>query len=122
MSYTNGLDDPTLYLKTKLYTGNGSTQSITGVGFQPDLVWFKVRSEAGSHRIVNAVRGNTKYLYPNTQDAEATVTTNVTSFDSDGFSLGNGSVNENTRTYASWNWLGGNGTVTNTDGATTSTV
>jgi hypothetical protein len=121
MAYTT-IKKPSDYFNTKLYTGNGSTQSITGVGFQPDLVWFKVRSEAGSHRIVNAVRGNTKYLYPNTQDAEATVTTNVTSFDSDGFSLGNGSVNENTRTYASWNWLGGNGTVTNTDGATTSTV
>jgi|DEB0MinimDraft_10_1074344.scaffolds.fasta_scaffold38328_2 hypothetical protein len=121
MAYTT-IKKPSDYFNTKLYTGNGSTQSITGVGFQPDLIWFKVRSEAGSHRIVNAVRGNTKYLYSNAQDAEATVTTNVTSFDSDGFSLGNGSVNENTRTYASWNWLGGNGTVTNTDGATTSTV
>ena len=29
MSYTNGLDNPELYFQTKLYTGNGSTQSIT---------------------------------------------------------------------------------------------
>jgi len=104
MSYTNGLDKPTDYFNTVLYTGNGSTQSVTGVGFQTDLSWTKVRSEAGSHRLVNAVRGNTKYIYPNGTDAEQTRTTNVTSFDSDGFSLGNGSINESARTYVSWNW------------------
>ena len=116
------INKSTDYFNTVLYTGNGSTQSITGVGFQPDWSWFKVRSEIGSHRLVDAVRGNTKYLFSNGDDAEATVTTNVTSFDSDGFSLGNGSVNENTRTYASWNWLGANGTASNTDGSITSTV
>ena len=121
MAYTN-IDKSSDYFNTKLYTGNGSTQSITGVGFQPDWIWFKVRSEIGSHRIVDSVRGNTKYLYANGTDAEATVTTNVTSFDSDGFSLGNGSVNEISRTYASWNWLASNTTASNTDGSITSTV
>ena len=43
MAYTT-IDDPTIYFNTKLYTGNGSTQSITGVGFQPDWVWIKDRS------------------------------------------------------------------------------
>ena len=121
MAYTN-IDKGSDYFNTKLYTGNGSTQSINGIGFQPDWIWFKVRSETGSHRIVDSVRGNTKYLYANGTDAEATVTTNVTSFDSDGFSLGNGSVNENTRTYASWSWLASNTTASNTDGSITSTV
>jgi len=121
MAYTT-IKKPSDYFNTVLYTGNGSTQSITGVGFQPDWSWFKVRSEVGSHRLVDAVRGNTKYLFSNVTDAEATVTTNVTSFDSDGFSLGNGSVNENTRTYASWNWLGANGTASNTVGDINSTV
>ena len=121
MAYTT-IKKPSDYFNTKLYTGNGSTQSITGVGFQPDWSWFKVRSEVGSHRLVDAVRGNTKYLFSNGDDAEATVTTNVTSFDSDGFSLGNGSINENTRTYASWNWLASNTTASNTDGSITSTI
>ena len=121
MAYTT-IKKPSDYFNTKLYTGNGSTQSITGVGFQPDWSWFKVRSEVGSHRLVDAVRGNTKYLFSNATDAEATVTTNVTSFDSDGFSLGNGSINENTRTYASWNWLASNTTASNTDGSITSTI
>jgi len=121
MAYTT-INKPLDYFNTVLYTGNGSTQSITGVGFQPDWSWFKVRSEVGSHRLVDAVRGNTKYLFSNATDAEATVTTNVTSFDSDGFSLGNGSINENTRTYASWNWLASNTTASNTDGSITSTI
>jgi len=121
MAFTE-IDKPNEYFNTVLYTGNGSTQSITGVNFTPDWIWFKVRSEVGSHRLVDAVRGNTKYLFSNGTDAEATVTTNVTSFDSDGFSLGNGSVNENTRTYASWSWLASNTTASNTDGSITSTV
>jgi hypothetical protein len=101
------IDKPSDYFNTVLYTGNGSTQSITGVGFQPDWSWFKVRSEVGSHRLVDAVRGNTKYLYSNASDAEETVATNVTSFDSDGYTLGNESINESARTYASWNWKAG---------------
>ena len=117
------INKPTDYFNTVLYTGNGGTQSITGVNFQPDWSWFKVRSEVGSHRLVDSVRGNTKYLFSNGTDAEATVTTNVTSFDSDGFSLGNGSINESSRTYASWNWLASNTSgSSNTDGSITSTV
>ena len=113
---------PSDYFNTKLYTGTGSSQSITGVNFQPDWSWFKVRSEAGSHRIVDSVRGNTKYLFSNATDAEATDTNNVTSFDSDGFSLGTGSINESARTYASWNWLANGTGVSNTDGTISSTV
>ena len=45
MSYTNGLDKPTDYFNTVLYTGNGTdNHAITGVGFQPDLVWGKARN------------------------------------------------------------------------------
>jgi hypothetical protein len=116
------IDKPSDYFNTKLYTGNGSTQSITGVGFQPDWSWFKVRSEVGSHRLVDAVRGNTKYLYSNATDAEETVATNVTSFDSDGYTLGNESINESARTYASWNWKAGGTASSNTDGSITSSV
>ena len=120
-NYTT-INKSTDYFNTKLYTGNGSTQSITGVGFQPDLTWVKVTSETGSHRLADAVRGNTKYSFPNGLDAESTISTNITSWNADGFALGNGSINENTRTYASWNWLASNTTASNTDGSITSTV
>jgi len=115
MAYTT-INKSTDYFNTKLYTGNGSTQSITGVGFQPDMTWVKVRSETGSHRLADAVRGYTKYIFPNGTDAEGTNSNNITSWNSDGFALGNGSINENTRTYASWNWKANGAGSSNTDG------
>jgi hypothetical protein len=121
MAYTT-INKSTDYFDTKLYTGNGSTQTISGVGHQPDMTWVKVRSETGGHRLADAVRGYTKYIFPNGTDAEGTSTTNITSWNSDGFALGNGSINENTRTYASWNWKANGAGVTNSDGNIDSTV
>jgi len=121
MAYT-GIDKSSDYFNTKLYTGNGSTQTISGVGHQPDMTWVKVRSETGGHRLADAVRGYTKYIFPNGTDAEGTNSNNITSWNSDGFALGNGSINENTRTYASWNWKANGAGSSNTDGSITSTV
>ena len=47
MAYTT-IDKPSDYFNTKLYTGNGSTQSITGVDFQPDFTWIKSRTTGGT--------------------------------------------------------------------------
>jgi len=116
-------DVPADYFNTVLYTGNGSTQSITGVGFQPDLIWLKSRSQAYDHGLVDAVRGVTKFLESNTTDAEATVTNYTTSFDSDGFSLGvNNRFNQSSATNVAWNWLADGSGSSNTDGSITSTV
>jgi hypothetical protein len=106
------------------YTGNGSTQSIVNAaGFQPDLVWVKSRSSALEHKESNAVRGATKATKPNSTDPETTDTNGITAFNSNGFSLGSDSnYNTNAATYASWQWKGGNGTVSNTNGSITSTV
>jgi hypothetical protein len=126
MSYTNGLDKPTDYFNTKLYTGNGTTNAITGVGFQPDLVWIKKRDSSASHNWEDAVRGAGKYIRSDTTDAEvdASGTFGITSFDSDGFSLtgSGGRTNSSGGTYASWNWLASNTTASNTQGDITSTV
>ena len=123
MSHTNGLDKPSDYFNTKLYTGNGSTQSITGVNFQPDLSWIKSRTTTDTNAWYDAVRGATKRIKSNSTDAETTQSTALTSFDSDGFSIGaGGDVNTNSANYVSWNWLGDNGTASNTDGSITSTV
>ena len=108
MAYSAILKPSTL-MNTKLYTGNGSTQSITGVGFQPDFCWFKRRNGGNSnHALIDSVRGVTKFIQSNTTAAEATSSNYLTSFNSDGFSLaGDGDVNENNATFASWNWKAG---------------
>jgi hypothetical protein len=59
MAYTT-INKPSEYFNTKLYTGTGSSNSVTGVGFQPDFTWIKVRSEANNHELYDAVRGATK--------------------------------------------------------------
>ena len=115
------INKPDEYFNTKLYTGNGSSQSITGVGFQPDWVWTKKRSAGEEHIIYDSVRGVYKYIKSDGTDAESNVTTSLTSFDSDGFTLGS-SWNTSGATYASWNWLASNTTASNTDGSITSTV
>jgi len=112
------------YFNTVLYTGNGSTQSITGVGFQPDWIWLKGRSAISDHKINDVIRGTDAYLSSNNTAAEDTTGSGIQSYDSDGFSLSNASnINDNSVTYASWNWLADNTSgSSNTDGSITSTV
>jgi len=115
---------PQDYFNTKLYTGNGSTNAITGVGFQPDWVWIKHRGDTHDHNAYDAVRGVTKMITPNETYAESTVAASLTSFDSDGFTLGNvARSNASGGSLVSWNWRASNATaVSNTDGSITSTV
>ena len=114
---------PSDYFNTKLYTGNGSTQSITGVGFQPDWLWIKNRDGTNNHILQDAVRGATKSLESDGTGAETTSSTRVTSFDSDGFSIGSaGTNNTNTNNYVSWNWKANGSGSANTDGDINSTV
>jgi hypothetical protein len=114
-----------------LYTGNApSSQSITTVGFQPDFVWVKNRSNAGGywHALFDSVRGVNKVLVSNTTIAEDTYTQQLNSFNSDGFTVGTNSdggnyTNLNGNSYVAWNWRASNATaVTNTSGSITSTV
>jgi hypothetical protein len=125
MAYTD-IDKPDDYFNTVLYTGNGTTQSITGVGFQPDWIWIKGRSSAQYHTLYDVVRGVNNRLFTNTTDAEST-TTQMTSFDSDGFSVSTGggvydSTNGSGITFASWNWKANGAGVSNTAGSINSTV
>ena len=122
MAYTT-IDKPTDYFNTVLYTGNASTQSITGLDFAPDFVWLKDRTNANSGRINDIVRTATKYLIPSTTGAEATEAAGLTSFNSDGFSLGsNSDFNGSGANFVSWNWLANGAGVANTDGSISSTV
>ena len=123
MAYAS-ISKPGLHFNTKLYTGNATDDTaITGVGFQPDLCWFKVRSQSYSHNLQDAVRGAGKRLEPDQTTAESTYTS-FKSFDTDGFTLGTGAaLNGNGDTFVSWNWKAANSSgSSNTDGNITSTV
>ena len=117
------INKPSEYFNTVTFTGNSSTQSITGVGFQPDWVWFKNRSQTYDHQAFDVVRGVTKRISPNTTSTETTQSASLTSFDSDGFSVGNyNPINESPNGIVSWNWKANGAGASNTDGSITSTV
>jgi hypothetical protein len=107
MAYS-AIDKSSSFMNTVLYTGNGSTQTISGVGFQPDMTWIKDRSDTEYHRVYDSVRGATKEIYPNADLAEGTNANSLTSWNSDGFAVGTETgVNTNADLFASWNWKAG---------------
>ena len=122
--------DGSQYMNTLTWIGDGtSSRSITGLGFQPDLVWWKNRTTAKWHQLFDSVRGADKALSCNATDAEDAAggyggEGSVTSFDSDGFTLQGGvGNNESSSGIVGWSWRGSDSTaVTNTDGTITSTV
>ena len=107
MAYTT-INKSSLHFNTKLFTGNGGTNAQTGVGFQPDLLWFKNRSAGINHMWFDSVRGINKYFYGNLTEAQGTSSSILTARGSDGFTVGaNGNVNGNGNGIASWNWKAG---------------
>ena len=113
---------PSDFINTKLYTGTGSSNAITGVGFQPDATWIKGRNTTYNHVFTDAVRGVTEEIYSNTTGAEVTNAQGLTAFGSDGFTVGtDAGYNGNTNTYVSWNWKGGTTSGIATNGSTTIT-
>ena len=126
MAYTT-VNDPSAYFQTTLYTGNGSTQSITNSGnsnLKPDFAWIKDLGSAFDHKLQDSNRGSTYTIESNTALATYNDTDAVTSFNTDGFSLGsNGNVNDNTATLIAWQWKANGGTTSsNGSGSITSTV
>ena len=125
MAYTT-INKSSLHMNTKLYSGTGSSQSITGVGFQPDFVWCKARSGTwGSynHNLFDVIRGVTKRIVSNDTLAEATVATSLTAFNADGWTGGGDNETNNSGTeYVSWNWKANGAGSANTAGSISSTV
>ena len=113
---------PKDHFNTKLWSGNSSTQAITGVGFQPDLVWGKNRSSTNNHQLLDSIRGANNILITSS-NAQAVADSNIlNSFDSDGYTLGNqDQLNDTGQTYVGWSWKGGS-SASNSDGSITSTV
>ena len=108
------------------YTGNGSTNAITGLGFQPDFVWIKKTSSGSNQdsRMFDSNRGVTKVLSSVNTDAESTDTGTLTAFDSDGFTVSsNANVNGSSSNYVAWCWRANGGTTSsNSDGTITTTL
>jgi len=123
MAYTT-IDDPSEHFNTILWTGNGGTNAITGVGFKPDWVWGKDRVGTDNHHLFDTTRGTNQRLISNSTAAENTETNCLDSFDSDGFTLGsNTGLNANGEAHVAWNWKANGGTTaSNTSGSTNSTV
>jgi len=117
MAYTT-INKPSDYFNTKLYTGNGTNNtSITGVGFQPDLLWIKDRTNVNNHSLQDAVRGAGYNLQTNTTNAQGLATETISSFDTDGWTMNNGGgVNGSGASFVAWNWLAGGTASTNNDG------
>jgi len=87
------------------YTGNASTNSITGLGFSPNLIWLKERSGTDRHVLIDTIRGANSQLSSNDNNAETTYSSNLDSFETDGFTLGSASeTNGNGETYVGWTW------------------
>jgi len=121
MAYTT-INKSSLFQNTKLYTGNGGTNAQTGVGFQPDWIWFKRRDGSDNHIVFDVVRGVTKGIYPDLSNAEDTLANSLSSFNSDGFTLGadtgsGGAINGSGESCVAWNWKAGTAVSGNTGGS-----
>ena len=90
---------------TYLYTGNGSSQTITNntnLSTKGGLVWIKSRA-AASNTLFDTSRGATKRIYSDDTLAQDTNAESLTAFNTTGFSVGsNSGVNASSTNYVSW--------------------
>jgi len=108
------------------WTGNDSTRTLTGVNFQPDLVWIKTRNQANEHTLFDSSRGVEKHLESNATTVETTQDQYgyLSAFTADGFTVVTGSsgyhlVNHSSNTFVAWNWKANGGTTTTNDASET---
>ncbi|MBR9971223.1 DUF7483 domain-containing protein [Magnetospirillum sulfuroxidans] len=117
---------PAKHFDVLTYTGTGAPQTITGLGFAPDLVWVKARSNPTAswlHRLTSRGLTQPSYLSPNSTDAETSIVGNITSLDARGFTTnGNGGVGESGVSHVAWCWKAGGAPVANSAGTIASAV
>jgi len=102
------IDDPSEHFDVKLYPGTAAIQPVTGVGFQPELVWLKRMDDAGNHNIQDAVRGAAYFLQSDYEGGESNSGSRLASFDTDGFTLtSDNGANTSGGSYVSWLWDAG---------------
>jgi len=124
MANYSTISKSTSHYDTNLYLATGSSKTISGMNFQPDLIWTSNRDEASYHpALIDAVRGGTKKIFSATTDAEATDANAVTAFNSDGYTFGSsGSFNINGDNYVNWCWKANGAGSANTDGSINTTA
>ena len=94
---------PNNYFEAVTYSGNGSTQSISSLNFQPDMVWIKNRDQSDAWCVQDDINGVGKTKQMNSASAYASESNCITSFNSDGFSLGNNhKVNASGENYVAY--------------------
>jgi hypothetical protein len=114
---------PSEHFNTVLYTGNGSTQSITGVGFQPDLLVGKARSDGNHTAVYDAVRGVQVEQNWSGYPADRAATNGVTAFGTDGFSVGShDKFNRSGTSMVAWSWKANGSGSSNTEGSINTTA
>ena len=114
MAYST-IDKQSSHFVTKLYSGTGSSNAITGLNFRPDFTWVK-RYDSGTnnHRMANSVTGSAEVHSSNLQNVGADATY-FSSFDAYGFTVGTAAdPNANGGSYVSWNWRAGGANPTKT--------
>jgi hypothetical protein len=105
------------------YTGNASTQSVTGTGFTPGFVALKRRNASSTNGWYNSLRGVANYIRAGENFSEQSLTTGLTSYNSDGFSLGSNTFfNASSAPYVALAFPTGGSGVSNTDGSITTTT
>ena len=117
---------PNEHFDALTYAGSASNQTISGLNFQPDFIWFKERTTNGiDHNLFDSARSNYgSRLISNATNAEA-ASGAIIGVSSTGYSLlgGVSTTNDSSgRTYVTWNWKAGGTAVTNTSGTITSQV
>ena len=111
------IDDSATKFKTLTYAGTGVAQSITGVGFAPNIIYTKVYDDGDKTGLSSSTTG-TAMLLQLSEDATVTGSTYVTGFDADGFTVGTGTeVNWSGKNLINYNWIAATTTGIDTTGS-----
>jgi len=118
----SSIKDGSDYMNVKLWTGNGTNQDID-VGWNPDLVWYRNRTDASGGAITDSIRGDDLHLQTTNANGEGGFAN--MEFITNGYNVtGNGNLeNISGRAFVGWHWRGSDSSaVSNTAGTIASTV
>ena len=122
--------DPRAHFAPVIYEGTGLDRAVrgcfdsTGEAWTPDLVWIKNRDQGDEHKLIDSVRGVTRHLSSDSNNAEAVEIDGLQSFISGGFTLGTGAAgyNDSAESFVAWCWKANGSPSSNSDGTITSSV
>ena len=117
-------DFPQKNFNVVTFSGNGSTNAVTGLGFKPDFIWGFTRDGNQSKRMIDSTRGGSSSIFSDSTAAARTSNTVISEFGSDGFTANGGYFNNDSgKECGAWCWRANGGTTSsNSSGSITSTV